>query len=56
MQRWRRARRQGTGKLGLYKIFFYCEAIVHQSTILLFPSPTCMTHHSAILLHEYNTV
>jgi len=41
---------------GLYKIFVHFEAIVHQSTILSFPPPTCIAHPGAILLHDYWTV
>jgi len=40
-------------EVGLYKIFVYFGAIVHESTILLFSPPTCMTHPGAILLHDY---
>jgi len=39
--------------LGLYKIFIYVEAVVHASTILSFPPPTCISHLGAILLHDY---
>ena len=38
---------------GLYKISFYFEAFVHESTILSFPAPTCIAHPGAILLHDY---
>ena len=37
---------------GLYKIFVYFEAVVHESTILSFPPPTCIAHLGAILLHD----
>jgi len=43
-------------QLGLYKIFVYFEAIVHESTILSFPPPTCIAHPGAILLHDNWTV
>ena len=39
--------------LGLYKILVYFGAIVHESTILSFPTPTCMARPDAILLHDY---
>ena len=39
-----------------YKIFVYFEAVVHESTILSFPPPTCIAHPGAILLHDYWTV
>jgi len=39
-----------------YKIFVYFEAIVHESTILSFPPPTCIAHPGAILLHDDWTV
>ena len=29
---------------------------MHESTILSFPSPTCIAHPSAILLHDYPAV
>ena len=38
---------------GLYKIFVYFGAIVHESTILSFPPPTCIGHTVAMLLHDY---
>jgi len=38
---------------GLYKIFFYFEAFVHESIILSFPSPTCIGHTVAIQMHNY---
>ena len=38
--------------LGLYKLFVYFEAIVHESTILSFPPPTCIAHPGATLLHD----
>jgi len=37
----------------LYKILFYFEAVVHESTILSPPPPTCIAHPGAILLHDY---
>jgi len=37
---------------GLYKIFFYFEAFVHESTILSFHAPTCIAHPGAILFHD----
>ena len=39
--------------VGLYKILFYFEAVVHESIILLLPPPTCIAHTIAILLHDY---
>jgi len=42
--------------IGLYKIFVYFEAVVHESTILSPPRPTCIAHPGAILLHDYCTV
>jgi len=47
---------QPSPRLGLYKIFVYFEAVVHESTILSFPPPTCIAHPGAILLHGYWTV
>ena len=38
--------------VGLYKIFVYFEAIVHESTILSCSPPTCIAHPGAILLHN----
>jgi len=38
---------------GLYKILFYFEAAVHESTLLSFPPPTYIAHPGAILLHDY---
>ena len=43
----------GTHQLGLYKIFFYFKAFVHESIHLLLPSPTCITHTIATLLHDH---
>jgi len=42
--------------VGLYKIFVYVEAVVHESTILSSPLPTCIAHPDAVLLHDYWTV
>ena len=42
--------------LGLYKILVYFEAVVHESTILSFPPPTCIAHPGAMLLHNHWTV
>jgi len=39
--------------IGLYKIFFPCEAVVPESTILAPPPPTCIAHPGAIRLHDY---
>jgi len=39
--------------LGLHKILFFCEAVVHESTIHSFPPPACIAHPGAILLHDY---
>jgi len=39
--------------LGLNKILLYFEAVVHESTIVPFPSSTCIAHPGAILLHDY---
>jgi len=38
---------------GLYKIFVNVEAVVHESTHLSFPPPTCIAHLGAIPLHDY---
>jgi len=43
-------------QFGLYKIFVYFEAVVHESTILSFPPPTCIAHPGAILLHDSRTI
>jgi len=43
-------------RVGLYKIFVYVEAIVHKSTILSCPLPTCIAHPGTILLHDDWTV
>jgi len=43
-------------RVDIYKIFVYFEAIVHESTILSFPPPTCIAHPGAILLHDDWTV
>jgi len=42
--------------VGLYKIFVYVEAVLHKSTILSFPPPTCIAHPAAVLLHDDWTV
>jgi len=47
---------QGTFRLGLYKIFVDFEAVVYKATILSFPTPTCIAHPGAILLHDDWTV
>jgi len=39
--------------IGLYKIFFYFEAFVHESIIPFLPPPTCIAHTIALLLHDY---
>jgi len=39
--------------VGLYKIFVYVWAVVHESTIRAFPLPTCTAHPGAIRLHDY---
>jgi len=46
----RHDRRPALGGALAYKIFFYFEAVVHKSTILSFPSPTCVAHPVAMLL------
>jgi len=38
---------------GLYKILFYFEAFVHESIILLLPTPTCIARTIAMLFHVY---
>ena len=40
-------------QIGLYKMFFYFEASVHESKILISASPSCIGHTVAILLHDY---
>jgi len=42
--------------LGLYKIVVYCKAIVHESTILSFPPPTCIVNPGIVLWHDYRAV
>jgi len=42
--------------VGLYKILLYFEAVVHESTIAPFPSPTCIAHSGAKQFHDYSTV
>jgi len=42
--------------VGLYKILFYFEAVVHKSIILSFPLTTCIAHPGAIPLYDYWTV
>jgi len=44
---------RGVSDLGLYTIFFYFEAVVHESTILSFPAITCIAHPGAIRLRDY---
>ena len=39
--------------VGLDKILFYFEAFVHESIILLLPTPTCIARTIAMLLHVY---
>jgi len=41
---------------GLYKIFVYFKADVHELTIIFSPPPTCIAHAGAILLDAYRTV
>jgi len=43
-------------QVGLYKILVYFEAVVHESTVRVFPPPTCIAHPGAILVHDYWTV
>ena len=43
-------------RVGLYKILVYVQAVVHESTVLSFPPPTCIVHLGAIFLHVYWTV
>ena len=38
--------------IGLYKIFFYLFLWVQESIIPLLPPPICITHTTAILLHD----
>jgi len=38
---------------GVYKIFFYYEAAVHESIIFLSPPPACFPHTFAIRSHAY---
>jgi len=40
-------------QVGLYNIFFYFGAFVHESINLLVPHPTCVAHTIALLLHDY---
>jgi len=40
--------------IGLYKIFVYFEAVVHETSFL--PPPTCIAHRGAILVHDCWTV
>jgi len=49
-------RSAGGETLGLYKIFVYFEAVLHESTIFSFSPPTYNAHPGAILLHDYWTV
>jgi len=37
-------------RTGLYKILFYFEAFVHESIILLLPTPTCIARTIAMIL------
>ena len=54
---WRSAQPPPTKRrLGLYKICFYFEAFVHDSTILAFPAPTCIAHPGVIPFHDYWSV
>jgi len=50
---------QSQPSLGLYKIFCHLEAFVHESILLVLPTPTCVAQTIAILLHDccavYNT-
>jgi len=39
--------------VGLNKIIFYMEALVHESIILVLSPPTCIAHTIAKLLHDY---
>ena len=39
--------------LSLYSIFVSIETFVHESTILLFPTPICVAHTIAMLLHDH---
>jgi len=40
-------------QVGLYKILFYFEALVHESIIRALPAPTCIARTIAILPHVY---
>jgi len=46
-------RKQGELELGLYKIFVYFKAFVHERIIPILPFLTCIAHTIAILLHDY---
>ena len=42
--------------VGLHKMWFNCEAFVHESIICVLPPPTCIARTIAILLHVYSAV
>jgi len=42
----------GPPMVGLYNIFFYFEAFVHESIILSFPPPTCIGHTVATVMYD----
>jgi len=39
--------------VGLYRRLVSLEAFVHESIILLLPTPTCVAHTIAMLMHDY---
>jgi len=43
-------------RIGLYKIFFYFWSFVHDSIVLSFSRPACITHTVAIPLHDYRAI
>jgi len=40
-------------RIGLHKRLYFCETVMHESTIRSFPPPTCIARPDAIVLHDY---
>jgi len=48
-----RRTKRTTGELGLYKIFVYFKAFMHEIILPFLPLRICIAHTIAILLHDY---
>jgi len=43
-------------RFGLYKIFVYFKAFVHERLLIVLPLPICIANTTAIPLHDYRAV